>query len=64
MISRLAGAGCVLLTVFAVAYALGIARSSDSDLKVGVIGALPLLALAVALGLLSFWTRNDQHHSE
>ena len=46
------------LTVLAVAYALGVARSPDSNLKVGVIVALPLLAVAVALGLLAFWTRS------
>ncbi|HUR52425.1 MAG TPA: hypothetical protein VMZ11_09895 [Mycobacteriales bacterium] len=64
MISRLAGAGCVMLAVLAVASAFGVARSPDSDLKVGFIVTLPFAALALVLGLLAFWTRRSQDHSK
>jgi hypothetical protein len=63
VISRLAGVGCVLFAVLSMASALGVARSPDSDLKVGVIVALPFVALALVLGLLAFWTRKRDHRA-
>ena len=64
MFSRLAAGASGLLTLFAVITAVGITRSPDSDLKVGVISALLPLAFAGALGLLAWWTRKGQDHGE
>jgi hypothetical protein len=57
VISRVAGVVSALLIVLSVVYAWGITASPDSDLKVGLLVALPLLALAVAFALVAFWTR-------
>jgi heme A synthase len=55
--SRLAAAASVLFAALAVAYAWGVTASPDSDLKVGLIGALPLLGFAAVFGLGAYWCR-------
>jgi hypothetical protein len=57
VISRVAGIASALLAVLSVVCAWGITASPDSDLKVGLIVALPFMGFAVALGLVAFWTR-------
>jgi peptidoglycan/LPS O-acetylase OafA/YrhL len=55
--SRLAAVASVLFAAIAVAYVWGVTASPDSDLKVGVIGALPFFGFAAACGLWAYWTR-------
>jgi len=64
VISRLAAALAALLALLGVLYVWRLANNPDSGLHVGVIGALPIFALAIALGATAYWTRPGADDSD